>query len=648
MATEKAPNVPPFVSFCTASVPMVFDNSMSYYECLCALSKYLQDLANTVNFNATQLDGLQESFKMLKDYVDNYFANLDVQQEINNKLDEMAEGGELAAIIAQFLAASPVFGYKTVSDMVEATNLIANSVAQTAGFHSEGTGGAMYLIREPLESETANGYNIIELDNGLFAQLIDNGKINVDQYGAYGDGVHDDYDAIQFAISNNLHHTICFSDRVYGIGSTLKTWATLSKKTMFSLEKTTKIKALDNLTALIEFGGLGGTFEAIADRRKIISGGILDATNCDCAIKIATNDGDVEIKECEIINVGNYGIYVPYVNESSNITIDNVIIYGIGADYTTYGIYCSRPDNFFRNSHVRGCRYGLYFTDNAGGQQIMNVDGLGFGSSDPWFDTSCFLTIAGRLNHITNSYCDTFKTFAVLNGDLVVSNCIYYSYKQNVDVELFKLNDTAYRLTLTDNTFTMPNPANYHKGISFTGDGVGDNTMMVCRNIITENNIIRNFNDQNVNEFNDGDLLLANDKSFSSYYHYLERFANTTDWVKIGNIMEGNFIYNLDIDINYKHFETSFYVQRSGSTTTVQNYGTSKNDENITVQLGFVYQNDYNGYKSYGVYMRQTAGTQMWVNPVVKNNAPSKFIAPKYTLGRPELETMTIDSTITI
>ena len=85
---EKSPNVPPFVRFCAASVPMVFNNSMSYYECLCALTKFIQDLVNTVNFNATQLDGLQDSFTQLKNYVDNYFANLDVQEEINNKLEK--------------------------------------------------------------------------------------------------------------------------------------------------------------------------------------------------------------------------------------------------------------------------------------------------------------------------------------------------------------------------------------------------------------------------------------------------------------------------------------------------------------------------------------------------------------------------------
>lgn len=41
-------------------------------------------------------------FVELKDYVDTYFENLDVQDEINNKLDEMAESGVLERIITEY------------------------------------------------------------------------------------------------------------------------------------------------------------------------------------------------------------------------------------------------------------------------------------------------------------------------------------------------------------------------------------------------------------------------------------------------------------------------------------------------------------------------------------------------------------------
>lgn len=93
--------VPPFVRYCAATIPTVFDDSLSYYECLCALWKWLQDnVIETINNNAAITEELQAKVKELKEYVENYFDNLDVQEEINNKLDEMAESGELSELLA--------------------------------------------------------------------------------------------------------------------------------------------------------------------------------------------------------------------------------------------------------------------------------------------------------------------------------------------------------------------------------------------------------------------------------------------------------------------------------------------------------------------------------------------------------------------
>lgn len=46
-----------------------------------------------------QFSDLQEAFSELRDFVNDYFDDLDVQQEINNKLDEMIQSGELQVIL---------------------------------------------------------------------------------------------------------------------------------------------------------------------------------------------------------------------------------------------------------------------------------------------------------------------------------------------------------------------------------------------------------------------------------------------------------------------------------------------------------------------------------------------------------------------
>ena len=90
-------DMPPFKSWLASNLPAVYDNTMSYYEELCALIAYLEkQVTPTVNANTV---GLAE----LKSYVKNYFDNLDVQDEIDNKLDEMAEDGTLEEIIGHYI-----------------------------------------------------------------------------------------------------------------------------------------------------------------------------------------------------------------------------------------------------------------------------------------------------------------------------------------------------------------------------------------------------------------------------------------------------------------------------------------------------------------------------------------------------------------
>ena len=85
-----------FIFWCQKAIPLVFDNSLSYYECLCKLLKYVNSLTTDV----AEIARLQQE---LQNYVENYFTNLDVQEEINNKLDEMVEDGTFDNLITNLL-----------------------------------------------------------------------------------------------------------------------------------------------------------------------------------------------------------------------------------------------------------------------------------------------------------------------------------------------------------------------------------------------------------------------------------------------------------------------------------------------------------------------------------------------------------------
>lgn len=158
----------PFVVFCQKVIPLAFDESMSYYECLCALTNYLQTIVvPAVNNNADAVTELQN-------YVENYFTNLDVQEEINNKLDQMAQSGQLTDIIAQYIELQGILAYNTINDMKNATNLSNGSFAKTYGYNSYNDGqGAYYKIRTITNSDVVDNKTIVALHNpSLIAELI--------------------------------------------------------------------------------------------------------------------------------------------------------------------------------------------------------------------------------------------------------------------------------------------------------------------------------------------------------------------------------------------------------------------------------------------------------------------------------------------
>lgn len=93
----------PFRMWCQKVIPLVYDDSLSYYEVLCKLTMYINTLLENVETMEGNIAALHAAYVQLQNYVNTYFDNLDVQQEINNKLDEMASDGTLSGIISGFL-----------------------------------------------------------------------------------------------------------------------------------------------------------------------------------------------------------------------------------------------------------------------------------------------------------------------------------------------------------------------------------------------------------------------------------------------------------------------------------------------------------------------------------------------------------------
>lgn len=110
-----------FRFWCQKVLPLVYDDSITYYELLNKMVVYLNNVISDFNTVAENFDNLDDAFDtlqgsfndtknamlhaydQLQSYVNDYFDNLDVQEEINNKLDEMAEDGSLSELLEPFI-----------------------------------------------------------------------------------------------------------------------------------------------------------------------------------------------------------------------------------------------------------------------------------------------------------------------------------------------------------------------------------------------------------------------------------------------------------------------------------------------------------------------------------------------------------------
>lgn len=89
-------DIKPFKFWCQWAIPAIYDDSLSYYELLCKVVASLNETITATNTTANAITELQN-------YVAHYFDNLNVQNEINTKLDELVKTGELSELIMNYV-----------------------------------------------------------------------------------------------------------------------------------------------------------------------------------------------------------------------------------------------------------------------------------------------------------------------------------------------------------------------------------------------------------------------------------------------------------------------------------------------------------------------------------------------------------------
>ena len=151
--------------------------------------KFHSDLSQEWSEENATLSELVTQLNDLKDYITNYFNNLDVQEEINHKIDEMAEDGSLLAIMQSTIETQTATtttawlnehirqetGY-VIDDTLTVSGAAADAkvVGERIGILQDDIGK---LIEIPFEIE-GNGYvefdsgNILSTDNYRYSEPI--------------------------------------------------------------------------------------------------------------------------------------------------------------------------------------------------------------------------------------------------------------------------------------------------------------------------------------------------------------------------------------------------------------------------------------------------------------------------------------------
>lgn len=103
-----------FRFWCQKVLPVVYDDSLSYYELLCKVVNYLNETIQNLELVGTDMSNLYTAYNELQGYVNSYFGNIDVQNEINTKLNVMASDGSLSALIKPLFDTYKVYIDETI------------------------------------------------------------------------------------------------------------------------------------------------------------------------------------------------------------------------------------------------------------------------------------------------------------------------------------------------------------------------------------------------------------------------------------------------------------------------------------------------------------------------------------------------------
>lgn len=402
-------NLTPFKWFVLENFPFIeadFD-ALTEWQLFCKLGKEINKIIKSENILGTQVESVTKAFIELQNYVNNYFNNLDVQEEINIKLNEMVEDGTLAKILMNYTQITKT--YNTFQDLLNDTTLTNNMKVNTLGYYNINDGGnGTYYISN---NENLSGYKI--KNNNLYIYLIE--KIyNVKQFGAKGDGINDDTSFIQEALN---YDNIYIPSGIYNISSEL-----LSYSTHITLESNAILKAISEVDAIISINPYRHR-----NQYGFIKNGIIDCNNL-AKIGIGlSNYQYFTIDNMFIKNIISEGINLGYKNladgDAGGCFITNTIVWGSDTADDT-GINLQKSNDITVKSVVlKNCKTG--FKILGGNIKLLNVHGWTTGL-DKYYNSKMIACSNGRIS-LSDCVIDTYH-YGIYGNDQIFTSITNLQY----------------------------------------------------------------------------------------------------------------------------------------------------------------------------------------------------------------------------
>lgn len=562
-------NLKPFPRFCMSigAIPTSYMYSLSYEEQLIWFCKFLQDtVIPSINNNGQAVAELQALYIQIKDYVDNYFTNLDVQQEINKKLDEMAEDGTLADIINIFIANSQ-FTFDTVNDMKNSTKLSSGCKVRTYGyFELNDDGGADYLIREKTAEDEETG-NIIFINNtSLVAELIPSLFLNSLQFGCVYDGVTDTTQNLQNFINylQNKNITGILKSGTYICNGYLNFTGSLHligednviiKHTALPQdEQFIKITANNIIFENITFKNQGYRTNIIMD----------NSTFCGMLFRIE-NTNNIHFINCTFEDIYSYGICI---YSTSDIYFNKCTLKN--ATYNMLHLYQETE-----NIYIENCIFdGVYSSNSAGNAYLFSTGVSNYDTEYQFTTKNININNSVFKNNLFWEGVDTHgcETFNFTNN--LIENC-----KNGLMCQLDKRPVTPcnHGNFLIENNVFIGTSQELYGSYAING---GSNSTKQCKNFSIKNNKISNYGFNNTYS---GSVILINIDNLTFDNNIIENSRSRFMYVMgvtnciISNNSFNNILNKYNDDVGY----IGILIRQRSIVNFTNNYMSSENQLNI-------------------------------------------------------------------